>query len=151
MVLFDANLLIYAHATHSPFHEAARQLRDQAASGEIQACLTPQVLCEFFSVCTNERLFRPALTSQQASKQMALYWSGSAFRRILPHERTIERLQELLARHPVTRQQVFDTFLVATMLDNDVRTIYTQNVKDFEIYHELQVINPLAPTARPSS
>ena len=37
----------------------------------------------------------------------------------------------------------------ATMLDNDVRVIYTQNVKDVEIYHELQVINPLMRPSAP--
>ena len=143
MVLFDANLLICAHATHSPFHEAAKRLRDRAASGALQACLSPQVLCEFFSVCTNARVFRPALTPQEASKQMAIYWTHSEFRIILPTDRTVQRLHALLTDRPVIGQHVFDAFLAATMLENNVRTIYTQNVKDFEIYHDLQVINPL--------
>jgi hypothetical protein len=28
------------------------------------------------------------------------------------------------------------------MLDNDVRTIYTQNAKDFSMFREIQAINP---------
>ena len=143
MILFDANLLVHAHARRSPFHEAAKHLIDQAADGELEACLAPQVLCEFFAVATNERLFKPALSPKEATREIIIYWTKSRFQRVVPHETTLERLLGLLERHPVTEQRIFDAFLVATMLDNKVRTIYTQNVKDFEAYPEIQVINPL--------
>ena len=142
MILFDANLLVHAHAMRSPFYEVARRLRNQAAAGELEACVSPQVLCEFFSVTTNARLFQPALTPKQASEEVSIYWTRSRFRRILPTEQTVRRLAELTERYAITQQDVFDAFLVATMLENSVRTIYTQNVKDFAIYPELQVINP---------
>ena len=143
MILFDANLLVHAHAAQSPFHAVARRLCEQAADGTLDACLSPQVLCEFFAVATNERLFRPAMTPKQAGQQITTYWR-SGFRKILPKEHTIQRLAALLEHRRITQQRVYDTFLVATMLDNDVRAIYTQNVKDFEIYHEIQVVNPFS-------
>lgn len=143
MILFDANILVHAHASRSPFHAAARQLINQAADGELDACLAPQVLCEFFAVITNERLFTPALSPKEASRQAVLYWTQSRFQKVVPKETTLEKLFGLLERHPVREQRIFDAFLVATMLDNGVRIIYTQNIKDFVIYPELQVINPL--------
>lgn len=143
MILFDANVLVHAHASRSPFHEAAKRLINQAADGEVEACLTPQVLCEFFAVATDERLFKPALSPKEAAKQIAIYWTKSRFQRVVPRETTLERLLGLLEHHPVTEQRIFDAFLVATMLDNGIRMIYTQNTKDFAIYPELQVINPL--------
>lgn len=144
MILFDANVLVHAHAVDSPLHAVARRLRDQAAQGELEACVSPQVLCEFFAVCTNARFRRPPLTPRQAAAEVATYWQASGFRRILPKETTVQRLTELLARHTVSRQQVFDAFLAATMLDNGVRTIYTQNTKDFQPYSELRAVNPFA-------
>ena len=147
MILFDANLLVHAHARRSPFHEAAKRLIDRAADGELEACLVPQVLCEFFAVATNERLFKPALSPKEATREITVYWTKSHFQRVVPHETTLERLLGLLERHPVTEQRIFDAFLVATMLDNEVRTIYTQNVKDFQDYPEIQVINPLGNSA----
>ena len=144
MILFDANLLVHAHAGKSPFHETAKRLINKAADGAIDACLAPQVLCEFFAVVTNSRLFVPALSPKEAAGQMAIYWRKSHFQRVVPKETTVERLLGLLEHHPVTEQRIFDAFLVATMLDSGVQIIYTQNVKDFEIYPELQVINPLA-------
>jgi len=146
MILFDANVLVHAHAAQSPFHAVARRLCEQAADGTLGACLNPQVLCEFFAVATNERLFRPAMTPKQAGQQIAVYWR-SGFQKILPKEQTIRRVADLLQRHRITQQRVYDTFLVATMLDNDVRAIYTQNVKDFEIYHEIEAVNPFSARA----
>ena len=147
MILLDANILIHAHAVDSPFHEDARELRDQAARGQLEACVSPQVLCEFFAVITDERLIKPALTLSQAKKEIASYWSARQFRKIVPKDTTLTRVVSLLDRHSVKRGDIFDVFLVATMLDNEVRTIYTQNTKDFEIYRELHVINPLVPSA----
>ncbi len=142
MILFDSNLLVYAHARSSPWHEAAKQLRDQAAEGDLEACLSPQILCEFFAVTTNEKLFKPALTPEQASKEIRIYWEKSNFKKILPKESTIPRLLELAAQRNIQGQHIFDVFLVATMLDNGVHIVYTQNTKDFAVFKEIQAINP---------
>ncbi len=146
MILLDANILVHAHAVKSPFHVVARGLCEQAVEGTLDVCVSPQVLCEFFAVSTNERLFQPALTPRQASQVMADYWRGECHT-IIPQDRTVLTLVELIERYRIMQQHVFDAFLVATMLDNGVRTIYTQNVKDFEFYHELQVVNPLTGRA----
>ena len=147
MILLDSNILIYAHAADSPFHVSARQLRDQAAQGALSACLSPQVLCEFFSVITDDRLVKPVLSPAQAKREISTYWNAGGFHRIVPKETTVSRLVSMLDRHPLKRRDIFDAFLVATMLDNDIRTIYTRNVKDFEVYPEIQVINPLGSPA----
>ncbi len=148
MVLLDTNVLVYAHAAESPFHDTARRLRDQALDGQLDACLSPQILCEFFATCTNPRLFHPPLTSKEASRELLAYWSETRLKKILPRESTIDRLAALADRHRLRGQQIFDGLLVATMLDNSVRTIYTLNTKDFEIYTELHVINPFSTTAK---
>ena len=135
MVLFDTNLLVHAHAGRSPYHEVARRLRDEVIHGKMEACLSPQVLCEFFAVSTDERILQPPLTPEQANKEILNYWVSN-FRKILPKENTVKRLHQLLERRTVKHQQVFDVFLVATMLDDEVRMIYTQNTKDFEVYPE---------------
>lgn len=147
MILLDSNILVHAHAMDSPFHIAARQLRDQAVQGILPACLAPQVLCEFFSVITDDRLVKPVLSPLQAKREISTYWNAGGFHRIVPKDTTISRLVGLLDRHDLKRRAIFDMFLVATMLDNDVRTIYTQNVRDFTFYPELQVINPLGSPA----
>jgi hypothetical protein len=54
---------------------------------------------------------------------------------------------ELLQSHPVIRGRIFDVQLVATMLGNEVRRIYTFNVRDFTPSPELEVLVPPAPEA----
>jgi predicted nucleic acid-binding protein len=148
MILFDANLLVHAHAARSPLYEAANRLRDQVVHGALEACVSPQVLCEFFAVCTDERRFQPALSPRQAAKEIERYWSDDEFQKILPTTGTLPRLVELVTRHPLSQQRIVDALLVATMLENSVKTIYTQNVKDFESYPELRVVDPFASIPR---
>ncbi len=150
MILFDSNILVLAHAENSPFHQSARQLRDQAAQGAIEACISPQVLCEFYAVITNERLVQPVLSASQARREVNTYWSAKRFHKIIPKETVMSRLVKLLDHHAIKRQDIFDAFLVATMLDNNLRTIYTQNVKDFEIFPKIQVVNPLEIATTPA-
>ena len=57
----------------------------------------------------------------------------------------VERWLGLLQTHPVTRARIFDVQLVATMLGNGVRRIYTFNVRDFTPFPELEVLLPTAP------
>ena len=144
MILLDSNVLVYAHAAHSPFFDAAQRLRDQAVVDELAACISPQVLCEFIATCTNPKLFRPALSPAQAVKELTTYWASAHIRKIFPKDRTIERMAELIARYRLSGQRIYDVFLVATMLDNDVRTIYTLNTKDFERYPDIRVVNPFS-------
>jgi predicted nucleic acid-binding protein len=53
--LLATNVLVYAADAGSPFHEAARQLRDRGVHGGIPLGVSPQVLLEFFAVITHPR------------------------------------------------------------------------------------------------
>jgi predicted nucleic acid-binding protein len=52
------------------------------------------------------------------------------------------RWADLAEKHGVTGADIFDLQLVATMLENGVRRIYTFNREDFERFAELEVIMP---------
>ncbi len=43
----------------------------------------------------------------------------------------MEKVLDLLKRYKITRQEIFDLQLVATMLFNNVTNIYTYNKPDF--------------------
>ena len=63
---------------------------------------------------------------------------------ILPKETTVTRMLHLLGAKSVRRGGIFDVFLAATMLDNGVRRIYTENVKDFNGVSGIDAINPFS-------
>jgi hypothetical protein len=66
-----------------------------------------------------------------------------ALLRVLPNPaRAVTTLLELLLRHPVTGGEIFDLQIVAAMLNNNIRRIYTFNLGNFEVFRELIVTVP---------
>ena len=50
----------------------------------------------------------------------------------------------LIGSRPVRSGRIFDVFLAATMLDNGVRRIYTENITDFEAIKGIEAVDPLS-------
>jgi predicted nucleic acid-binding protein len=66
-----------------------------------------------------------------------------AFLQVLPVPvHAVDRLMDLLRRHPVTGGDVFDLQIVATMHANGVQRIYTFNTADFDAFPELSIVTP---------
>ncbi len=140
--LLDTNVLVYAGDRVSPFHDACRGFRDRAVRGEIFAVLTATVLNEFYAIVTDDRRVRCALSPEEALREIQGY--RQTFRLIHPTDVALEHLGTLIERHVIRKQDVFDAFLVATMLEHGVEAIYTANLKDFERFEEIHVEGPQA-------
>jgi len=141
VILLDTNILVHAAGARSPQHARAKFLRDQAAAGEIEACVAAQVLAEFYAIVTDPRRFQPPLTPAQVQRELKSYLASQLWL-ILPKETTTSRMLNLLGSRSVRGGKIFDFFLAATMLDNGVRAICTENVRDFESLDGIEVINP---------
>ena len=102
--------------------------------------MTPQILCEFYSIVTNpRRVPKP----RSAADALAVLSSLLAFLHVLPVPvHTMEELLGLLRRRTVTGGDIFDLQIAATMRANGVRRIYTFNRDDFEVFPELEVFTP---------
>ena len=59
MIVFDANLLIYAHAEALPQHDDARVWLEQQLNGRRRVGLPWASLLAFLRIVTNRRLFDP--------------------------------------------------------------------------------------------
>ena len=143
MILLDTNILVHAAGAQSLRHAKAKELRDQAAGGQFEACIAAQVLTEFYAVVTDPRRFQPPLTPSQAQRELRTYRSSS-LKLIVPKEATVTRMLNLLGSRSVRSGKIFDVFLVATMLDNGVRRIYTENIDDFKGINGIEAINPFS-------
>ena len=141
--LLDTNVLVYAADAGSPFHDAARELRDRGVRGELPLVVSPQVLLEFFAVITHPRRVHTPRSPQEASAEMAKYLRARRLRTIYPGPDVLRRVLALHAQHPhVARQDIFDLALVATMLANRITRIYTYNQQYFTPFQELTVLTP---------
>ena len=64
--LIDANVLVYATIAGSFGHLAAKRLIEAALDPMAVLYVTPQVLCEFYSIVTNRRRVTAPVSSAEA-------------------------------------------------------------------------------------
>jgi toxin-antitoxin system PIN domain toxin len=141
--LVDTNVLVYAADTSSSFHESSRQLRDRGFRGEISLVITPQVLLEFFAVITSPRRVATPRSPEEARAEVEKYVRADHMLKIYPDRAALEQTLSLLHRHPqVARQEIFDLFLVATMLANGITRIYTYNQQHFTRFAGIEALTP---------
>lgn len=144
-VLLDTNILIYATQEDALQHLAAKTLRDRALVGEVTASISPQILNEFFAVVTRSNRVSSPLTRAEAIDQIRKYYESEVLTVIYPGENIIARTLTLLDTSTVVGMDIHDLHLVATMLENGIKKIYTYNTSDFEIFSEIEVLTPPAP------
>lgn len=141
-VLFDTNILVFSHNTDSPYYKKAAKLREEAILGRLKAVLTHQNLLEFYAIITDPRRVTHPLTPIQALAEVAKYIAHDAFRVISPTSEALELFRKFSKRVKARGGEIFDVYLVATMVSSKVKTIYTGNERDFQKYDFLRVINP---------
>jgi predicted nucleic acid-binding protein len=140
--LLDTNVLVYAADEASSFHQAASVLRDKGIRGDIFVCICPQVLNEFFAIVTDARRVGHPISQKEAVLEMQKYFYSDNILTIYPVPEIVERTLDLLVRYEITRQEIFDLQLVATMLVNNVTRLYTYNREDFIKFKEIEVLAP---------
>jgi len=139
----DSNVLIYSAVESMPEHRpVASFFERRVLTGEITCAVTFPVLLEFVHVTTDPKRFRSPLDVEESLAIAEQYWNASNWRRLLPRRHTGLRTFQLLRRHGLGRKRLLDTYLTATLLDHNVRTLLTCNTRDFEVFADLQLIDP---------
>lgn len=141
MILCDSNIFVYAYDSLSPFHRRAKGFLEEKTGIKGELCLTPQVLLEFFAIITKKA--KNPLRADAALKIIKEIKENKNLIFIFPLETTYFRALELAKRYQRKGSAIFDFYLVATMLDNDIASICTHNVADFEKIAEITVFDPL--------
>lgn len=138
--LCDTNLLIYAHNQDSKFHQKSKNflLSKLSVSG---VCFTPQIFLEAYRNFT-QKIEKPIGISE-ACHIIKFYLKQPGVKIIYPQQTTLSIVLNLVQKYKIKGAGIFDTFLVATMLDNKIPTLYTHNPKDFKFYKEIKIIDPL--------
>lgn len=135
-ILFDTNILVYAHNLDSPYHLKAISLVKAVIEGALEVVLAQQNLLEFYSIITDPKRIGKPLPPGEASSLVKDYLN-SPFKIIFPDQET---LNLSLSFDKVSKGgEIFDTFLVATMLSNNVKSIVTVNTRDFTPFPGIKV------------
>lgn len=135
-MLVDSNILVYAINRRSPKNKMA-QIFLKNNIGNLQ--VAHQNILEALRVLTHPKFPSP-MKIKNALR--AIEKVLKACRIISPVEKTIYITLLLIKKNKLVSDQIFDTYLVATALSNEITTIATDNIRDFKKFKEIKLINP---------
>lgn len=136
MILVDSNILIYAINTSSPKSSEARRFLQSHRS---TLCIAQQNILETLRVITHNNFPNPMKIDQALKVVLDIV---SNFPIITPSADTLAVFLELSQKYNFTGKMLFDVYLVATALGDGIRTIATDNEKDFRKFEQIEVLNP---------
>lgn len=137
--LFDSNLLAYVFDDNEPEKQrVCRKLAEKCWEGKRNYIISIQNLSEFY-VAVTERIKTPI--PKKAAKefiQMIIEFQG--WRIIAPSPDTILSAIDINMQYGVP---YYDALLAATMRENQISVILTENEKDFNGIPWVRVVNPM--------
>jgi uncharacterized protein len=139
VIAVDTNILVHAHRSDSPWHEAATEALDQLSG--IRWAIPWPCIHEFLAITTHPRVFDPptpladALAAVESWRQSSLVLLGET-------EEHWTTIAELLARGKVAGPQVHDARIAALCGQHGIEELWSAD-RDFSRFPALRVRNPL--------
>lgn len=138
---FDANVLLYASDESSPFHAAARAFLDRIANdGELVYVFWPTVMA-YLRLATHPGIFERPLAPEAAAANVDQLLA-------LPHvqttgegERFWQTYRGIAGDGDARGNLVPDAHLVALMVENGVRTIWSHD-RDYRRFPAIELRDP---------
>ena len=151
MYLPDSNFFIrLANRNDAQRPIALSALQVLRAQGEV-ICYTPQILAEFWNVCTRPSTARGGLGLSVEQTEKKVRVMERHFRLLPDNLQTFQEWRRLVLLHSVQGVQVHDTKLVASMLTYGVTHFLTFNTKDFKRFSGIIVVDPATVQALPNA
>ncbi len=141
MILPDANLLLYAYNTDSPFHAESAAWWSKCLSGSEPVALCPVVLFAFVRVGTHTRAFANPMSVGEATGHI-LEWLEQPVSRFVDMEKQdVEKALQLLATAGTGGNLTSDAQIAAIALRIGA-VIHTVDT-DFARFKNVKSLNPL--------
>ena len=138
-VFLDTNVLIYQ--TFEDFdkemHEEACNTLKYLSENEYTIYISSQVLREFFAIATNEKFFERPLSIEEAVSKRKEF--ENSFTVLYDSDSSISLLNEMVLKYQIKKQDIHDANIVATMVANNIKEIFSFNSKDFSDYDEVNL------------
>ena len=138
LFLIDTNIFVYAFDSSEKIKQKiAFKLIDKCFRGERVYALSSQNLAEFFNIVTKK--IQNPISLQDAKNIMTKIIEFKGFIKLNYNQNTVINTIKLLEKDGL---KFWDSLLIATMLENNIFNIYTENEKDFSKIKAINVINP---------
>ena len=134
LALVDSNIVVYAFAEDSPKHETALKLLKRCFSGDITLAISLQNIGEFCNIA----MWKYKLDLYLIKRIVKQIVYCSSLRKI---SYTINEFEIAIELAEKQNMEFWDAMLLATMLGNDVKTIYTEDAA-FGKIEGIKAVNP---------
>ncbi|HLP48000.1 MAG TPA: hypothetical protein VK469_18800 [Candidatus Kapabacteria bacterium] len=91
---------------------------------------------EFFAIATNEKFFKRQLNIQEAVLKIKEFEDN--FTVLFDTRSSLSELRQIVIKYQIKKQDVHDANIVATMITNGIKNIFSFNRKDFIYYKEIK-------------
>jgi predicted nucleic acid-binding protein len=118
--IVDSNILIYAYSEGSDKKAKAMELLNQGFIGQLQSHISLQNIGEFCSVSTKKYGISP----EKVNKIAQAFLRSENFIKLSNKSSTFQAAFLILEKHKL---HFWDAMLAATMVENNVKTIYTED------------------------
>ncbi len=136
LFLIDTNIVVYAYDEEDIIkHTKSKELLKQVFNNKIKIAISNQNLAEFVYVTTR----KIKLDSTQTKEIINDIIIHKSFKKINYSTRTIISAIDILNEF---KMPFWDSLLAATMRENGIFNIYTENAKDFKMPW-INAVNPL--------
>lgn len=142
MKICDTNIFVLLAEKNSPLRaDALRTIKRLRAAGDV-LCYTPQIVAEFWNVCTRPPTARGGLGLLVEATERKVQLIEKHFQLLPDSLATFEEWRKLVLSHKITGVAVHDAKLAASCLVHGVGEILTFNTTDFMRYAFLAAIDP---------
>lgn len=133
----DTNILVYSTFEDSNFYLKSIEILSNPLG---KYYISNQVINEYFSVVTNPRIFEKPLSKEETIENIRNYLNITNL--VFLPVYNIDTLEEFIIRYKVSGKNIFDLSIYITMLGNGITNIITANEKHFNIFEDVEIINP---------
>ncbi len=134
-MLIDSNILVYAINSSSPKHKLAKNFLEENSNDLVVA---HQNIFETLRVLTHPKFPSPMSPNNALAAVNGII---NVCRIISPDYKTHNIALEMIKKYTLSADLVFDAYLAATAISNNIYVIATDNVKDFKKF-DIDIINP---------
>lgn len=135
--LIDSNILVYAYDTRDKRkNKIAIDIISKAWTGQRQYCISSQNLIEFYHI-TTKKVTNP-ITSEDAMGIVVDMMSFDGWIILFPGMSSLQNAMNLARTYGTS---IWDAHIIAVMREHDIKTIITENTKDFKI-PGIKAVNP---------
>ena len=138
LFLIDSTILVYAYdPTDKHKYAIAKALLEKCWQKEKTYAISAQNLGEFFIVITKKVPYPlPIIEAQQIIADICAF---SGWQVLHYDAHTLQNAIDLYKHH---QKHFWDALIVATMRQEGITHIYTENESDFKVFQNITVINP---------